>query len=208
MAQLQGEAATDIGPAQRQSAPRSRAAAAHRMASVQGAYRDRGYRADVEVVMSNLTALLPNVHYLFFWGPGTNAKGQVSGGSPWPSRTVSTSELRYASQERRYRPTQFSATPEMMSRPRLLDPDPKSRCVRRELCLTTRTSDRPNARLWAEGQLHPSHPRGRACRRRGASGPRYGQCSYTGLKSSPLTRVPSAKAGRGGSRKRTYGGTL
>lgn len=148
----------------------------------------------------------------------TNDLGRVSGESPRPIRTVASSKsLRKPAQHIVLRSA--PQPPETMSHPRLRDPFPKSRCVRRELyprgasyrpTASRRLRDncglRPPSRyLKPDGPYHDPLSVGRQRKAGEASGPRYGQGSYTELKSVASTPHPSpAREGRH-SGMRTYG---
>lgn len=134
--------------------------------------------------------------------PRTKATAPVSGKSPGAARSVaSTRCFRRPAHSRVLRET--AQHPGLMSYPRLRDPVPKSRCVRRELypegasyrptgsrSLRDNCGRNPPSRL--AGRTAQNHPLLTGSSAAGeASGPRYGQGSYTELKSVASTPHPS-----------------
>lgn len=134
--------------------------------------------------------------------PWTKELGPVSSESPGPVWTVAASKcFRRPFDFRVLR--QAAQPPDLMSRSRLRDPVSKSRCVRRELCpegtsyrptasrrLRDNCGRKPPSRL--SGRTAQNHPLLAGSRAAGeASGPRYGQGSYTELKSVASTPHPS-----------------
>lgn len=148
----------------------------------------------------------------------TKDLGPVSGESPGPIRTVAASKA-VAKRNQCIVLRSEPQPPGLICRPRLRDPYPKSRCVRRELypkgasyrpTASRRLRDncglRPPSRyLKPDGPYHDPLLVGRQRKAGEASGPRYGQGSYTELKSVASTPHPSpAREGRH-SGMRTYG---
>lgn len=157
---------------------------------------------------------LNNVHSSFSANHGTNKKRLVCGSSPRRFRTIGTSELL---KRANYSVRRSKSQPELMCCPRLRDPVPKSRCVRRELC-PRGISDRPEGSRGSGDNHGPSRPRsGRSSRTAHTTpyvgrikagerlAPDTGQGGYLELKSVSFAPRPSLTGEGRNSGKRTYG---